>query len=216
MFSSQLQDVIKISNLINKLSQIKRTLYLPNETPERFENVAEHTLQLAMVSWYLITTQKLDFDIDKVLKYSLVHDLLEIYTDDFDAFMFVNDPSFTERKVEMEKHAMSKLSQELGEKSDIFVTLRDYEHKTDKEAKFVYCVDKLLPKINLYNGGRTPKDTGTSRETSRKITFTKTKDSPYIQEIMEEIYSYWDNIPDSYAEKDFIPEYKKMVKSHQN
>jgi putative hydrolase of HD superfamily len=79
-----------IKNILNfvdftiKFNQLKRTIFATGE--DRLENDSEHSFQLAMVSWYIISTKRLKYNIDKVIQYALVHDLVEIYAGD--TFLF--------------------------------------------------------------------------------------------------------------------------------
>ena len=47
----------------------------------RRENDAEHSYQLAMVAWYIVNSEKLGLNSDLVVKYALIHDLVEVYAE---------------------------------------------------------------------------------------------------------------------------------------
>ena len=75
-----LKNIIKFVNLLNKFRQVERVIH--SNGKDRMENDVEHSYQLAMLSWYIISTNNLDLNLDLILKYSLVHDLVEVYAGD--------------------------------------------------------------------------------------------------------------------------------------
>jgi len=143
-----LENLFKCVQLTHGLQQVKRSIFTAGE--DRRENDAEHQYQLAMTAWYVIVTEKLPLDVDKVLKYALVHDMVEVYAGDAH---FYGDRT---GKEEREKVALSRLQEEFAEIPEWFDLIESYEHKVDKESIFIYALDKLLPAINIYfDRGRT-------------------------------------------------------------
>lgn len=96
--------ILNFSEFIIKFNQLERRIYATGEN--RLENDSEHSFQLAMVSWYIISTEKLKYDIDKIIKYALVHDLVEIYAGDT---FFYADKASKELNVQKEKVALEKI-----------------------------------------------------------------------------------------------------------
>ncbi len=142
---------MKIDNLLNfvdfthKFNQLKRQLYATGE--DRLENDSEHSFELAMVSWYIISTKKLKYDIDKVIRYALVHDLVEIYAGDT---FFYSDKASKEKKHEKEKEALKRIEKEFKEFPEMIEIIHDYENRIDRESEFIYTLDKILPVMNIY------------------------------------------------------------------
>ena len=115
---------------------------------QRPEGDAEHSFQLALVAWYLIDSNKLHLNTDRVIKYALVHDLVETYAGDTP--MNSKDKEYLESKAEREKAAEIKIQKEFPEFPELIQSLHDYEKRKDNESKFVYALDKLLPPLNIY------------------------------------------------------------------
>jgi len=94
------------------------------ETTHKFQKSnAEHSYQLAMVAWYLVTKHKLPLDLTLVIKYSLVHDLSE------------------EKSREL-------LGEKFPEFKDVHHLINSHSKNTYEESKFIYALDKFLPMIN--------------------------------------------------------------------
>lgn len=137
--------ILNFSEFIIKFNQLERRIYATGEN--RLENDSEHSFQLAMVSWYIISTEKLKYDIDKIIKYALVHDLVEIYAGDT---FFYADKSAKELKVQKEKVALEKIEKEFSDFPQLLKLIHEYEKKDDPESEFVYTLDKILPVMNIY------------------------------------------------------------------
>ncbi|MEM1312743.1 MAG: HD domain-containing protein [Patescibacteria group bacterium] len=208
--TSDLVNLIKFLEFTNKFQQIKRTIFVPNELPQRFENDAEHTLQITLVAWYLIDSKNLPLNKELAIKYALVHDLVEVYAGDLDPFMHTNDPDFELKKAKNEAKAFSKIKQSISEFSDLHKYIQAYEQKEDEESIFIYSLDKLVGKLNVTElDKRSFKDCGISYSSAKKR-FLKIEKSPYIKPYIDEISKLWKIKQDFYAETDFLPEYKKQ------
>ena len=130
---------------------------------KRRENDAEHSFQLALTAWYLITTEKLDLDVTKIIKYALAHDLVETYAGD--VFHYTSNNKEKQEKKKRENQALQQIKDEFPEFSDLHVIIEAYERKIDAETRFVYALDKLLPAINNYlDEGRSWKKNGVTFE----------------------------------------------------
>ncbi len=141
----KLEGILKFVGLTHGFQQIERALYATGEN--RKENDAEHSYQLALVAWYMVGVLKLDLDIEKVIKYSLLHDLVEVYAGDTQAF---GDKAAHLTKVDREKEALKRLKVEYPEFPELFDLITQYEHREDEESQFVYALDKILPPLNIY------------------------------------------------------------------
>lgn len=176
-----LKNLIGFVKLTHKFQQTKRAVLVNNE--ERFENDSEHSYQLAMVAWYLIETDKLPVNKDKVLKYALVHDLVEVYAGD--THFYYGDKK---KKSVREKKALQRLKKALPQFADMGRLISNYENKKDKESRFVHALDKLLPILNIYlDKGRTWKSDGI---TQAMLISNKTPyfaDSPQLSEYFNQL-----------------------------
>lgn len=180
MTLERLLDFVKFSH---NFQQVKRVLLVNNE--DRQENDAEHSYQLALVAWYLIDSKNLPLDLGKVLRYAIVHDLVEVYAGD--TYFYTEDKSLRESKVAREAEAAERIAQEFPEMSELNQLIVDYEEKFDEEAKFVYALDKILPVMNIYlDGGRSWQKEGVSYEMLRTKD-EKVKKSQVIDEIWGEL-----------------------------
>lgn len=134
--------------LLRDFEKVERAVYRPEN---RKENDAEHSFQVALMCWFLVDAFELDLDKEKILKYGLVHDLVETYAGDTCVFpnAKVDSPSI-ESKEEREHVALKRIKEEFKDLEDIISSLEDYENKVDDESIFVYEVDKLIPLLNIY------------------------------------------------------------------
>lgn len=140
-----IQNILNFVEFTHKFNQLKRQLYATGE--DRLENDSEHSFELAMVSWYIISTKKLKYDIAKVIQYALVHDLVEIYAGDT---FFYSDNATKDKKKENEKNALKRIEKEFKEFPEMIKTIQNYENRIDPESEFIYTLDKILPVMNIY------------------------------------------------------------------
>jgi hypothetical protein len=87
-----------------------------------------------------------------VLRYALIHDLVEVYAGD----TVFNDKAGLATKHEREIEALARLRLELSESQpDLIAAIQAYEDRLDEEAVFVYALDKIIPiYIGLATGAR--------------------------------------------------------------
>jgi len=180
----EMNDVFKFVKLTHDLQLVKRRLWATGE--DRQENDAEHSFQLGMLGWYLVSAHGLALDSDKVLKYGLVHDLVEAYAGD--TFAYEQDESIKNSKIEREAAAAEKLKKEFADFEELHQYIKGYKDHVDKEAKFVYALDKIVPLLNIYL------DKGRSWETERvtldmilNYKIDKIAESPEAQKYFDQI-----------------------------
>lgn len=178
-----LNNVINFVNLLNKFRQVERVIRVNGG--DRLENDVEHSYQLAMLSWYIISTNKLDLDLDLVLKYSLIHDLVEVYAGD--TFIYTKDKEHRDSKEKRELDSLIKIEVEIPE-FPIFDLIKTYEKKEDKESRFVYALDKIEPVLIIYtNQGRTWKEKDITIEMLVEHKKEKVAQAPELIEFFDEI-----------------------------
>lgn len=142
----EFNSLLNFIKLTHSFQQTKRSIYATSE--DRLENDAEHSYQLALVAWYIISAKKLDLDVDLVLKYAITHDLVEVYAGDTPNFG--HGVEMKEDKASREEEAMQRIKKEFPEFSDLTDYIHRYEKREDEESKFVYSLDKFLSSTNIY------------------------------------------------------------------
>lgn len=146
-----LDRLLSFVTLTHQFQQVRRQMYVTGE--DRYENDLEHSGQLALVCWYVAQSQKLNLDTDKLVKYAMIHDLVEAYAGD--TYIFA-DADHLATKAAREEDAMHTLQQNFPEFGDLHELLHEYELRQTPESIFVYAMDKLLPVFNIYlDGGKT-------------------------------------------------------------
>lgn len=148
----ELDGILKFIKLTNEFQKIERVVLIKDS--ERNENDVEHSYQLAMVGWYIVSSYKLPLDIDLVIKYGMLHDLVEVYAGD--TYIFDPDPQRHASKFDREHKALLLLKSQFTEFPEMTDLIEKYENREDEESKFIYALDKLIPPINMYlDNGRT-------------------------------------------------------------
>lgn len=140
-----MKDLKQIENflaLLHEVQRVKRVSRRPDE--KEVTNTAEHTFEVVMLSWYIISAEKLTLNLGLVLKYALVHDLVEAYAGD----TFIGDTEAQKGKKEREAQALSRIEKEFPELEDLTQTIHEYEIRFTPEARFVYAVDKLVDPLS--------------------------------------------------------------------
>ncbi|HVX92622.1 MAG TPA: HD domain-containing protein [Candidatus Dojkabacteria bacterium] len=175
------EKLLKFVEFINSFQKIQRQILVKNE--DRHENDLEHVGQLALVSWYFIASEDLNLDVEKVLKYSLAHDLVEVYSGD--VYIFTKVQEEKDKKEEREHEALETIRKEFPEFADLHNYIEAYEQRKDDEAKFVYALDKVLPVINIYlDNGRQ------WRLNNVTLDMLKDNKTPKVK-ISKEVYDVW-------------------------
>jgi putative hydrolase of HD superfamily len=138
-------DVVNFIDLLIKFQGTDR--HIPIPSLNRVENDTEHSYNLAMTAWLIIAADKLPLSLDLVIRYALVHDLVEVYATD----AFALDDKQVAQKEEKEHAALNKLEKN-GLTKEFVELIRQYEKLEDEESKFVYGLDKLMPAFTLIHG----------------------------------------------------------------
>lgn len=152
MSELRLNDVLKFSRLLNAFTSVERVCYHPGNNLK--ENDSEHSYQLAMLAWYIADCLSLDLDKDLMLRYALIHDLVEVYAGD--TYVYSENENDHSSKKEREELARLQILEEFPLFSDLHTTILNYEKREDKESRFVYVLDKIHPEMQIYlDKGRT-------------------------------------------------------------
>lgn len=175
--------------LLHAAQRVSRIARLPEEQVMR--NTAEHTFELALLAWYVVATEGLDLDLEKVLRYALAHDIIEGYSGDTPIF----DTEATKTKAAREAAALARIEAEFPEFTDLTESIHEYERRETKESKFVYALDKLIDPLtaSMETTQSIWKDMGMSYEQLRtykdgKIALSETVE-PYWKELCAKIES---------------------------
>ena len=137
---TNLEKKLKFIELVDEMKNIERAIFLRNW---KQETDAEHSYHLAM----MVITFADDFpelNIEKCLKFALIHDVIEIYAWDTVAL----DKEAEKTKDEREKASLLRLEKEFWDVfPELIKLLKEYDLKSSKEAQFVYSLDKVHPVI---------------------------------------------------------------------
>ena len=172
-------EIFSLIKLLTDFQMVERGVFVPGTG--RKENDTEHSYNLAVAAWILITKDKLPLDLNKVLRYALVHDLVELHAGD----TFALDNHQTATKADREAAAMKQL-----EADELTRCLSDdihaYEALADEEAKFVYALDKLMPAFGILYGNATIwKDNSLTQDQWEAKFRTKIETSQYAKRYLE-------------------------------
>lgn len=129
---------LAFTSLLEQFQKVIRKAYVPGE--DRGENDVEHSYKLAMIAWYLVEAYKLPLDTNKIVKYALTHDFVEVHAGD----TVVWDTEAVKTKHAREAAAQKQLAQDWKEFPELHALIDAYENRVDEEARFVYALDKLF------------------------------------------------------------------------
>lgn len=150
-----LHDVLRFAEFLNAFREIERVIRVPRS--DRWENDVEHSYHLAMLAWYIVTVNKLDLDITKIITYALVHDLVEVYAGD--TYIYSSDAELLSSKDSREQEALGRITKEFNDAENIMTAITLYELREDKESVFIYALDKIQPLLAIYlDDGKTWKE----------------------------------------------------------
>jgi|TARA_Y100000310_G_scaffold342833_1_gene447771 putative hydrolase of HD superfamily len=192
-----LEKFINFIKLTTDFSKVERQVLYPER--KQLENDAEHSFQLAIAAWYLIDSRNLDLNKDLILKYALVHDFPEVYAGD--TFIYA-DKKILDQKEKREEEARKRLKKELAEFADIHDYIGKYEKREDKESRFVYALDKVIPIINIYlDGGKQWREWGITLDMLIENKDPKVALSPEIKPYFDELVAILESQKDLFHVK---------------
>lgn len=171
--------VAKISDFLLQLDVLKsvnrRTHIFGGE---RAENSAEHSWHLAMACWAFSEILNDDFDVSKLIKLALVHDLGEI--DAGDTFLYRVNRSNAHAD---ERRCVEKIASHSGNSiSDLVMLWDEQEIGESKEARLLKVIDRLLPFLhNITSEGRAWQDNGIQKSQVLKMNQFIEQEQPDIR-----------------------------------
>ncbi len=133
-------ELLEVFFEIQSLKNLFRQGWLQNGIEKKHcESVADHSFSTTMLAWLIAEEYFPELDHVKILKYSLLHEIGEIYAGDITPADNINDAEKYELEISSVKKVFSKLK--YGEK---YIKLwEEFEKAENKEARFVKQIDKL-------------------------------------------------------------------------
>lgn len=133
--------VLRVSQLTDDFSNIER---IPRLADSRRENDVEHSFMLTIAAPAIAERFYPDLDVEKVRRFALVHDMLEVEVGDVATFdLNAAELKEKDRREQEAKHIVSERLTKIS--ATVSGDLEEYEQQASREAVFVRMVDKLLP-----------------------------------------------------------------------
>jgi len=175
----------RISNIsdflfqLDALKSVNRRTYINGG--ERVENSAEHSWHLAIACWAFAELLPEDYDISKLIKLALLHDLGEIEAGD----TFLYSSNRNSAHIE-ERKCVENIATHPGNPIGNIVELwEEQEAGKSKEAKLLKVIDRLLPFLhNITSEGRAWQDNGIHKNQVLKM-------HQFIEDENPEIYGWF-------------------------
>ncbi len=186
---SKLEELRQIQQMVVDLVAVNRYSFIART--DKRENVAEHSLSVALLCWAIHSKSKLPLDIGKILKYAIVHDTLERgLAQDTNTYASVRERELKKRR---EIKELEKIKDEFAHFEDMTEMLQIYENRSDEEALFVWSVDKIQQSLlGEMDNWRCYKNYGiTYQQYCAKNDEFICKCSPYIHELFQELFKNW-------------------------
>ncbi|MEX0748863.1 MAG: HD domain-containing protein [Candidatus Saccharimonadales bacterium] len=141
--------ILEFQKFLLTFRGVKRTLYIPGT--DEAENDVDHSYFLALLAWFIAPQIDTELDTNKIIKYALIHDLVETYAGDTFAF----DVAAQADKKEREHQSLIKIKENFSDFPGMIEAIEAYEQRQDRESKFVYALDKMTPAfLSSLDGGR--------------------------------------------------------------
>jgi putative hydrolase of HD superfamily len=177
--------LLEFQQLLLRFSQIQRHIERKQDDKYIPESDTEHSYNLALTAWYLAAYFP-HLSRDTVIRYALVHDLVEIHAGDTHIFA---EQAHLESKKSRETAAMQQLTHDWPDFPELIADMRTYETHASEEAKFVYALDKIMPIMQIYiSGGYTWQKEGITPEQIHAVKHDKVAVSPEIKPYYDELY----------------------------
>jgi 5'-deoxynucleotidase YfbR-like HD superfamily hydrolase len=145
--------IVDLGQLVLRFGRTYRiTLHDDRATPE---SDTDHTVMLALIACALAPTMDARLDVGLVAQYALVHDLVEADAGDTNTLRAL-DPAAKADKRRSEREALARIVAQFGYTLPwLPQRLGEYEMRQLPEARYVWALDKLMPKItHLLNGAQ--------------------------------------------------------------
>ncbi len=182
-------NLLDLIDFLTDFQKVERQIYIPKLG--RNENDTEHSYNLTMAAWLIATQDEFPLDTDLVIKYALVHDLVEVYAGD----AFALDAEQMRTKAAKEHAALQRLK---NNKLTAGITglIEQYESLDDEESKFVYSLDKLMAAFTIVHS-QSPvwQEHGITQKLWQERFQSKIQTSPYLQPYLEVLLKLFEDNP---------------------
>lgn len=164
---------------LDALKSVNRRTYINGG--ERVENSAEHSWQLAMACWAFAELLEGDYDITKLVKFALIHDIGEIEAGDTFLYSINRNGAHVE-----ERKCVERISTHPGNSiNDIVELWEEQEAGVSKEARLLKVIDRLLPFLhNITSKGRAWQENNINKDQVLRM-------HQFIQKENAEIYKWF-------------------------
>lgn len=147
--SDSAHSVLQLAALSGRLALEDRSNVA--HTTGRAENVAEHSLMLAIVAPVLAEEFYPDLDANLVTRFATIHDAVEAYVGDTPTLRV--DDTMLQEKYAREEKGVAQLLKEFADLPGFTKVISDYEDQKIPEARFVRMLDKIMPVAIHFNQG---------------------------------------------------------------
>ena len=133
-------EILEVFFEIQSLKNLFRQGWLKKGVEKKFcESVADHSFSTTILAWLIAEKYFPELDLVKIIQYSLIHEIGEIYAGDITPADIITDTEKYELEIASVKKVFSKLKN--GNK---YINLwKEFEKAENKEAKFIKQIDKL-------------------------------------------------------------------------
>ena len=174
------ETISNISSFLVQLDALKlvnRRTYINGG--ERLENSAEHSWHLAIACWAFAELLQDDYDISKLIKLALLHDLGEMEAGDTHLY----SDNRSEAHIE-ERNCVEKIAAHPGNPiGDMAQLWEDQEFGKSREARLLKVIDRLLPFLhNMTSEGSAWKENNIHRDQVLKMHRFIENENPEIYE----------------------------------
>ncbi len=170
---------------------VNRTSVMPFDR-SRQENDAEHSFSLGLAAICIAPLVDPALDTALVAKYALIHDLPEIYAGDVSVYAREEERADKARR---ESEARERLAKNFGDLFPGLISALDaYTSLGDRESRFVYALDKLLPHAMVLLGDYHP-----VRPTWSEYKRTELRARTKIQSAFPELLDVFDDLCAEFA-----------------
>lgn len=145
-----IEEIIELSDHLAELGNIDRRTLLPGG---RNESDSHHSFSLALTAYDICQKYCTELDRNLVVRYALVHDLLEIILGDEDTLR--STTAELHAKHQREQAAWQHLEERLRHYPSLLLALKEYEALDTPEAATVYVLDKTCTIwTHFWDGGK--------------------------------------------------------------
>lgn len=192
--SSRLRQQIEFIVEIDKAKGILRQSHILDQT--RRENDAEHSWHLAIMALLLQEHAQEPVDIVRVVKMTLVHDIVEI--DAGDTMLYDQDER-TQKHVQERKAAQRIFGKLPADQRDEYIALwEEFEERQTPEAKFAGALDRLQPLLaNYHTQGSTWREHDVKKEQVLKF-------NAHMQEGSSALWAYAQSMIEDAVSKGYL------------